>query len=1384
MYSNNINQARMRKLLGKPVVESYYHDPTSNGVTSFPMPGLSYRPNSPQDAVFAAGVPIRSIDASPDGRSAVLAGSHVLKTVRFDGLTISEGIDLRSLIVGKAASKSATGPSTSDQLAIRDVKWAAPQANRGSSTIFTACANGKIFQYDLLRASAGAIEEEGLDFVLTREDSRQINTLDINPHRGTVLLSGSQDGVARAFDIRAPVHTKAGLSFRCMHLYRCNADSVRHIKWSPKDGFLFACATDQGVVLKWDMRKHAAPLLKIKAHEKVCSSIAWHPDGDHLMSGGMDSKCHVWDVSKNADKKQKPKWTILTPAPPSVVVWRPSQPSGTVQGTTAAQVAVSYDDQKRYNINSVHIWDLTRPTLPYKEIQRFDSSPSALLWHDPDLLWTAGPDGLFNQCDVAFAPNVVDRKPVSTMSFSARGDVLMLLDERPQAPRLKPFFFHQDMRMAASLSSSPTTPVYSTSKSDSEDESTDQYGRRGEFPRRRLSTRSAQVLSTTPPGGSGVEKSTPSLEDAINMVGPFKLHQVMTIGHLPTAVDPEIYEYLSVNYLETLRRELPNVGDKTPMIDRVLAIMERYAAAAEIAGRFRLAQTWRILAYVMRLLLKRRAQYHLELRMRRLSRPREKNDHRVEILRPGFRGHDNALSHAGAAPRKVLSSSSLQKMGHHARSMLSEEMESTSNAPTPLARPVRDHEAGNGNRHSSLYTPGKKLIPILEPDDFSLPPSIQTPSVDGRERLNSVPFSTTSFDSDGTQASQAITEGYDFYDADALSKAVDVPYHRNDRNYPSGDFDVGESELPTTNRSTVFRHDSDDSFSQMFSVSGSSRRSTSFAGTSERSSLNRLGASGGFDHSDSSDSRVGDMPHDSHIRGHLATAPPPPSQSGPLHRTLDRTETDLTGFTDEHYMITQTTTDSFISRQDDDAPGEATAGVSSESNEDPGTRSRLVEEPLPEDVASPYIVETDYLWWPGDPPYPQPVEPSKKFSPNPYPPIDPYTLVARTLSFEARSSALTASAIVLLLKPLMPEDLIDPLQAESILRQQHSRLMKLKVFVEAALLRKLSIKGWPGGVLSNWGEDYPSLYRPAHEAVHTGFFCVSCHKPREIDRATGTVWRCENCSAIMAPCVVCGHRDTTPNVPLPPSEFRENDGSIPSDIGGDLDAETDQPVISTWWMCPGCGHGGHSTCLQDWHSPPSDAVLDLAQARASSYFDGGPGCLLEPADYDDFSGGCCPADGCGHACLAGRERLEIEVARTEALARAVLEASRIDIYKDLEPLEADSTSASPSSAAAGDGDGGWEWREGSSTGEGSLPTAAADPVLVYGDSDDEVVPSRAVDGAREILAPDGEEVAMASSPGHWGERMQRVDRTERTERERRKSVKFVAPEFLPPGDSP
>ncbi|CAJ2500404.1 Uu.00g032570.m01.CDS01 [Anthostomella pinea] len=1318
------NQGKiMRRLLGRPNADSSGDGNLS--VTSSPTP-QSYRPNASQNAAYPSGnIPIACLDRSPDGRIAVLGGRHILKTIHVDGMNIREGVDVRSIIKAQSASRSNAASLISDQLSIKDAKFASGHGSEPA--LFTACANGKIFMYDVSRLGSGM----GLEFVQTCEGSRQVNKLDFNPHKGTLMLSGGQDGIVRCFDVKTPVASRSGPTFRTIQALHCNADGIRDVKWSPKDGYVFACATESGIVLKWDIRKPTSPLLKINAHDtqKGVTSISWHHDGAHLISSGLDSKCHVWDLSPSAEKRQKPMWSINAPAPVTSVSWRPGLWSATAQGRRAAQIAVSYDEGgnlKKHGISSVHIWDLARPTMPYKELDIFEKSPNDLLWHDQDLLWTAGPDG-FKQCDVAFAPKVMDRQPLSSLDFSARGDVLMFLEERAHS-RLRPTLSTHERLPASPYSSSPIPQMLSISRSDSEEDVIGSFlGPKRRASGKRRIKRQSQSLSTTPPSGNGVEDQVIPLDQAIKLTSPFRPQQVMAIGHIPAATKMHTIQFLSRQYLEIIERDLPFSDAAGPLNERVSGILEKYARAAESVSQFRLAQTWRILSYAMGMLLTGRSQYHLELRSDRSGKKKwakqRDEDTGSNFLKPGLSprfgvgGEDT--------PRKSPSVSSLDSRHILGKSLLTEEIDSESNLPTPLARPFRESvsesEGGAG---------GGKLAPVQEMESFTLPPAVHSARPSPRTRLDSTQLSIMS------QESQlSSTEGYDFYDleaVEALPKAIDVPKKKEPLT-----LDYMGPSTPNSRRRHIARHDSDDSFAQIFPLSEASRQAsvlTSSSGGSTRQTAGRTQLK-------SSTAENVETEYGSRIRGKEIGGSTDQEKHAIRHPPVRHDSGNLT----DDFVVSQTTTDTFESGRS--YVDETHSTVRLEIKEPPyqqelsqnGTPAQR-----PEDNTSLTITETDFLPWEDDPPYPHPVA-SDTGPKRGTPPINPYDILAKAMTFESQHAAHNASAMILLLKPLVPSDIIDSYQAAAILRQLHSRLMGMRLFVEAALLRNLCVRGWPEGI-DIWGDNYVSIFRPAQDRVAVGFVCAQCHKPREFDHSAtenSGIWKCERCLTIMAPCAVCGHREVTA------------DDSSPTPVSEGLKVtppHSETPVLSTWWYCPGCAHGGHANCLQDWHGPmtPLPAKEHLPRATSSPT-------LPEDAYPETNSDGCCPFDGCGHACLPGKWQNENSAARTEELGIAVREQTRGTVGGGLKKSNDASAAATPVTSVKGDGV--------------------------------DVPQSRAVESVREALSmgasgggseKDSKSAAggllsiLSSSPGRGGGSAG-AGAGGVHERERRKSVKFAGP---------
>ena len=1134
----------MRKLLGQPTAT------TIESVDTGTIESPKLRPSASQNTVYSAGAPITCLDRSSDGQRAVIAGAKVFRILRVDGPTITEDIDLRSTISSFASSHD-TSAATADQLNIKAVIWSHGVLD---TTIITACGNGRITLYDLNRVG------EGLEVARIQEHPRQVHKLAISPFKGNWLLSASQDGTVKSFDLRTPFNGRNGPTFRASQTFKINADAVRDVKWSPTDGMEFACSTDAGMVQKWDIRKPSAPVLKFTAHQSSCFSISWHPDGEHLISGGIDQHCHVWDVSKKAERGQKPRYSFATPAPVNTVSWRPACWSATAQAKRAAQVIIAYDDSNptRFQTSTVHLWDVARPTMPFKEMEHWDSSPTGLLWNSRDLLWSVDRDGHFTQTDVAFAPRVLDRRSLSSFAFSPNGDVLMLLEGRPIPRRPRPSLSSPEI--SPSYQHNSNGPLLSVSRSDSEEDVVSSFlGPRQPRHRRRHSGRSTQPLSTTPPTVTSMADSkVMSLDDAVKVTGLYKPEQIMAVGHAPSTAKRATYRYFSNKYLERMAKDATATQ---PTNVRMSVTMEHFARTAETVRHYRLAQTWRILGYTMNLLLTRRAEHHRQTRLT-LSDPKLKDAEKKEEAKDSRLRTDLGEE----TPRKLpRAQSPLQSpMKPATKSIIAGEIESTSNVATPLVRPMRDTIVEE--TREAMQTPL-----IVEDDVLELPEAAHATSP------SPIPVPGSDHSSDRTASS---VEGYDFYGMESFTPAID--FAAPARKHPLR-LDYAEQN-GASHRIQPQRHDSGESF-QMFSTSSESHHENFM------SSSDSDGHSVGKDHSRSLRERVSSWENsfhsDSRHHSSVDSDAPAGSESSDDHRTPNSNDVGR-GVKDglPHNLVSPP----IFRLHEASAPSGAQLDLARRTEESPISPSSSARAAK---NTNPNIIESDFLPWPNDPDFA-------------IPPIDPTVLIQRSVTFEAQTGALNASAMVLLLRPFLPANALDEIQAEALLRQYHHRLTSMKLFTEAALLRNLCVPL------------YPSVFAMAQENITIGYFCTDCHKPLDPDPLIpNSVWRCPKCQKAMAACAVCQHRELDPDL------YDKEDVILESKI---------------WWSCPGCGHGGHTACMQAWHAGPE--------------FDEG----------SKHSGGSCPLEGCLHPCLPGawRERRaeEKRVAKQKELEFLVKENTR------------------------------------------------------------------------------------------------------------------------------
>lgn len=577
--------------------------------------------------------------------------------------------------------------------------------------IATAATNGRIALYDL-KASGFKTELAWL-----HEHTGQINKLDFDPSAGYLLLSASQDKSVRLWDLRV----RPDKAFRRFDI----RSPVRDVRWSPSilEPLDFAICADGGLIQKWDARSPSRPILSISGHEKACYSLDWHPDGRHVISGGFDKYIRVWDFQSD-NRRQKPVLQFKAPHAIRNIRWRPpcrishASESSHWQST---QVAVSYyhDDPR------IHIWDLRRPLLPFRELDKYNTPPNDMLWANQDMLWTVGDEGIFTQWDLKHTTPFYDQLAPCASEFMPDGHYYMFSEDR-------------ECRRGISLDdpavgfltvsrdkvSSGEDGAVSRSLTDDEGSLEISVGASSRRQGRTIpSSRSNKSQASSPPSLDEKGPILPLDKAVSDRRELFNNFQVGVAGNITgVAAEPEVVEFLASHYA-TPASTAERKGSPNTILQRLETVFQQNAAACDAVSMHRMAQSWRILGAVIVPELRDWADANRANRRADAARRRET----LESFRSGgqrapvsplaglpHRGY-NAKSEARS---QKLKNSLLKGMVEAERAYHGSDVDSTSNVTTPLAKPVSRSPPQERKRWSG--TTSEETIESIAP----LPPSL------------------------------------------------------------------------------------------------------------------------------------------------------------------------------------------------------------------------------------------------------------------------------------------------------------------------------------------------------------------------------------------------------------------------------------------------------------------------------------------------------------------------------------------------------------------------------------------------------------------------------------------------------------------------------------
>ncbi|CAK3748877.1 WD repeat-containing 24 [Lecanosticta acicola] len=1133
------------------------------------------------------GLEIHTISINESGSHAIIAGKEIFKTVKVEDGHCAEDFNLRTAI--RSTPTQASGqPRQVYSIDIADVAW-----SKGAETpnyIAAATSSGKIIVYDLGHA--------GLQAAQLHEHFRQVHNVTFNPHRGSLLLSGSQDGTVRLWDVR-DVRNSAH-TVQSKRKFSGQSEGVRDVKWSPVEGYDFAFGTDNGEIQRWDMRNLKVAKVRVPAHGLACNTVDWHPDGKHILSASSDKTVRVFDVSTS--RPRKASWEIKTPHPVMLARWRPSCQSAMPQDNGAqlcTQIVTAYDREHPM----MHVWDFRRPHLPFRELQPHPSSPTDMLWHSQDLLWTVGKEGTFLQTDIQHSPKVIDRCNLQSIDVSPLNELTVVAQARhcrrtprPQkVPSLQP-------NSSSSLSTSPESTFLSRSWAD---DSLD-HSFLSVLPFSKRQTRSTSSSRVHNASGSSIlnnnQSATIKLNDVLLNRKSFRPPQVACRGQLPSHNSTDVVAYIA----ERCSTNIPETSSDDGFLKEVEKAFTANEDYAQSIGFLQTAQTWKIVGVCTLNHLRERLSWKRKQALEaHPPSPTSKGamNNSIESL-----AHRFAVQHLKSPTQ---SPGTMRPVSNIAAQLAVPE--STSNVPTPLARPTTNGKAATTQlQHPPLPDPDKG-------EKIALPPSIASADITPPPRSPSEGPRLTVGNLEDLQRIETRNDSSDRNDmVKRWSHQPKAPLNLDPVDADGVKIPASKLENHGSGESFQFLEESGGSTDSSFPASLASTNSGAMQMVSAHPSRGKL------------------------QRQQTATSFPTSTQerddfsaqqstffegSGTLANSAFRAvenygdismETSNEDVSQSTKRNTDTTDFAFRVRYDSDTMQRRAAGSvngagapqasipvhafgedyvpSRKLHQDPQQKisSRAIENIMaygeqvsPADSvigeAEPDL-ELNKPWslvemlhqllrhYTAEQPYPQmaallllllgPLLPRT----HPLPVAEVHSTISGYVDYLLNTLGWDAGDIPSVIQQSFEQPLsagLQPLQVESILSTYHEQLLSYQLWQEAAVLRSLS---YPA---------YPAVYEDFVKDNRVHLMCGQCKKP-----VTASTIHCENCRNQQRSCPVCWERS---------SPFGNSGKCLFS-------------------SCLFCGHGGHAACLDEW--------------------------------FGACHGQGCPTEGCLCDCTAGRWREE------------------------------------------------------------------------------------------------------------------------------------------------
>ncbi|XP_025193080.1 GATOR complex protein WDR24 isoform X2 [Melanaphis sacchari] len=322
--------------------------------------------------------PAYSLALNKEHTHVVVAGRNVFKVFLIEQGGFKECVNLRC---GKTSSVQSSSSM--------DVAWNPADDN----VLATATTGGAVVTWNLNRSSRNKQDH------IFYDHRRTVNKVTFHCVEPNLLMSGSQDGTIKCFDLRLKEAPKT---------YSSDSESIRDVQFSPHNNYVFAAASENGSIQIWDTRKAEKCLNKFSAHNGPVFSCDWHSELQFLATASRDKTIKVWNVTN----KPVVEYTINTIAPVGRVKWRP------YRRYHLASSALVLD-------SAINVWDVRRPYIPYASFAKHTDVATCIAWKgDPFVLLSTNRDSTLHQNFISEADLPLESANQQGMAINRDGDLV------------------------------------------------------------------------------------------------------------------------------------------------------------------------------------------------------------------------------------------------------------------------------------------------------------------------------------------------------------------------------------------------------------------------------------------------------------------------------------------------------------------------------------------------------------------------------------------------------------------------------------------------------------------------------------------------------------------------------------------------------------------------------------------------------------------------------------------------------------------------------------------------------------------------------------------------------------------------------------------------